>query len=97
MRKQFRQFVFLLSVTLLGVYFILSAVNGQYGLFNRIKYNAKERFLIEELTDLKQKTIFLEGRVSRLSNDFLDLDLLDQQARKYLGVARVNEIILATN
>ena len=55
---------------------------------------AEKQALYKELADVKSKTKALEPRVKRLSDGFLDLDLLDQQARKYLAVERPNEIII---
>lgn len=36
----------------------------------------------------------MENKTLRLSDNFLDLDLLDERARKVLGLARPDEIIL---
>jgi len=36
----------------------------------------------------------MENKTHRLSDNFLDLDLLDEQARKVLGMARPDEIII---
>ncbi|MDD9921590.1 MAG: septum formation initiator family protein, partial [Boseongicola sp.] len=43
--------------------------------------------LVSEVRDLENKT-------KRLSDDYLDLDLLDQQARDILGLIRSDEIAL---
>ena len=36
----------------------------------------------------------MENLTRRLSDDFLDLDLLDQQARDVLGLLRSDEIVI---
>ena len=36
----------------------------------------------------------MENLTHRLSDDFLDLDLLDQQARDVLGLLRSDEIVI---
>jgi len=36
----------------------------------------------------------MENKTRRLSDNFLDLDLLDERARKVLGMARADEIII---
>jgi cell division protein FtsB len=82
---------------LLIVYFSYSALNGQYGLFNKFRYKAQEVVLFEELKAVQLQNSFLETKVRRLSDDYLDLDLLDQQARKFLGLARSTEIIIQFN
>ena len=38
--------------------------------------------------------IEMENKTRRLSDNFLDLDLLDERARKVLGMARADEIII---
>ena len=36
----------------------------------------------------------MENLTSRLSDDYLDLDLLDEQARDVLGLVRADEIVV---
>jgi cell division protein FtsB len=36
----------------------------------------------------------MENLTTRLSDNFLDLDLLDQQARDVLGLIRTDEIVI---
>ena len=90
-------FVTISLTFLLSIYFSYSALNGQYGLFNKFRYQAQEVALLKKLDQIKAVNSKLEQKVHRLSNDYLDLDLLDQQARKVLGLARSNEIIIAFN
>ena len=91
-------FFLTISLTfLLSVYFSYSALNGQYGLFNKFRYQAQEVALLKKLDQIKVVNSELEKKVDRLSKDYLDLDLLDQQARKVLGLARSNEIIISFN
>ena len=88
---------FFLAILLSGFftcYFTYSALNGQYGIYNKYMYLAEEVVLEKKLENLKERTLALERRVARLSDDFLDIDLLDEQARKVLGYARSNEIII---
>jgi cell division protein FtsB len=79
---------------MLTIYFTYSTFQGQYGLFNKFKYDAQEQMLLEDLKLMQLKTAKLERKVNRLSNEYLDLELLDQQARKLLGMAKPNEIII---
>ena len=81
----------------LSIYFVYSALNGQYGLFNKFRFQAEELVLMKRLQQLEMKNSILEKKVARLSNDYIDLDLLDQQARKFLGLAKANEIIINMN
>ena len=83
--------------SMLSLYFSYSALNGQYGLFNKFRYQAEEAVLLKKLDQIQIVNSQLENKVHRLSKDYLDLDLLDQQARKILGLAKSNEIIIAFN
>ena len=48
---------------------------------------------IEELLTLATAAL-AENKTHRLSDDFLDLDLLDQQARDVLGMVRADEVVI---
>lgn len=78
----------------LGVYFTFAAVQGSYGLFRRAVVEAEAAELRRELALLKRDVARMENLTKRLSDDFLDLDLLDQQARDILGLLRADEIVI---
>ena len=46
-----------------------------------------------ELAALSDEVARMENLARRMSDDFLDLDLLDQQARDVLGLIRADEIV----
>ena len=50
--------------------------------------------LLTELTALQAEVAGMENLTHRLSDDFLDLDLLDEQARDVLGLIRADEIVI---
>ena len=50
--------------------------------------------LAGELKSLEGEVARMENLTRRLSDDYLDLDLLDQQARDVLGVMRSDEIVV---
>jgi cell division protein FtsB len=77
-----------------GSYVAFAAVQGEYGLFNRIQIEADAAQLRTERDRLALELAEVENRTRRLSDDFLDLDLLDQQARDILGQLRADEIVL---
>lgn len=85
--------VFLAASILIGMYFTFSAVQGDYGVFQRIQINAEAEVLADELDVLRSKVAALENKTRRLSDQYLDLDLLDQQARDILGLVRPDEIV----
>ena len=78
----------------IGMYFTFAAVQGDYGIFRRAE-------IISDAAKLKQELIVLEGEVARMENatrrmsdEFLDLDLLDQQVRDVLGYIGIGEIVI---
>jgi len=83
-----------LALICVGVSFTFTAVQGKNGLFQRIQIEAEAEALARELAALESRTAEMENLTRRLSDDFLDLDLLDEQVRDVLGYARADEIIL---
>jgi len=79
---------------LLALYFVFAAVQGDFGLFQRIQIEAEARGLEAELAALRAEVGMMENKTRRLSDDYLDLDLLDEQARSVLGMSRPDEIII---
>jgi cell division protein FtsB len=78
----------------LGMYFTFAAVQGDYGLFRRAEILNEAAKLETELADLYVEIASLENLTRRMSDDFLDIDLLDQQSRDILGQIRTDEIII---
>ncbi len=78
----------------LGIYFTFAAVQGDYGLFRRAEVEAESRILQAELNAMKVERDRMENLTKRLSDEYLDLDLLDQQARDVLGMIRSDEIVI---
>ena len=83
-----------LGMIMLGVYFTFAAVQGDYGLFKRLEVNAEGAALARELASLEVEVARMENLTTRLSDKFLDLDLLDEQARDVLGMIRADEIVI---
>lgn len=78
----------------LGVYFTFAAVQGDYGLFQRLQIQAEKAELQDDLKTYQIAVAELENKTRRLSDTFLDLDLLDEQARAILGMVRADEIVI---
>ncbi len=83
-----------ITLILVGGYFGLAAIQGNSGLFERIQIEAEADELRLELAALQAETAHLETLTRRMSDTFLDLDLLDEQAREILGYLRADEIVL---
>ena len=86
--------LFLISALGLALYFTFAAVQGDYGIFRRIEVRAEQRALTQQLAALQTEVAEMENLTRRLSDDYLDLDLLDQQARDVLGLIRPDEIVI---
>jgi cell division protein FtsB len=78
----------------LGLYFTFAAVQGDYGLFRRAEINAEARDLRAQLARVNANVARMENLTKRLSDEYLDLDLLDEQARSVLGLIRADEIVI---
>ena len=78
----------------LGAYFTFAAVQGDYGLFRRVEIVAQGEDLKFELARIQQDVARMENLTHRLSDSYLDLDLLDEQARDVLGLIRSDELVI---
>ena len=74
-------------------YFTFAAIQGEFGHLKRVEIESEGQHLEVQLASLRLKRGIIENKTKRMSDSFLDLDLLDEQARKVLGMARPNEII----
>ena len=92
-RPYFGAFFTLITLVLIG-YFAFAATQGNYGLFRLIQVQAQAELLEEDLATLRAEREALENKTTRLSEDSLDLDMLDERARAVLGLARGDEIII---
>ncbi|WP_299843193.1 septum formation initiator family protein [uncultured Roseovarius sp.] len=86
--------IFFLIAFGLSIYFTFAAVQGDYGLFRRAEIDAESRTLQTQLQALSAHVTRMENLTRRLSDDYLDIDLLDQQARDVLGLLRGDEIVI---
>jgi len=86
-------FYFLMAFTL-GAYFMFAAVQGDYGVFKRVQIMAEADVLRAEVDRLTADLAEISNKTLRLSDSFLDLDLLDEQARDVLGYVRADEVVI---
>jgi len=87
-------FIFFAIAFALAIYFTFAAVQGDFGLFRRAEIDAEARDLTRQLAVVQAEVDKMENLTKRLSDDYLDLDLLDEQARRMLGVLRSDEIVI---
>jgi len=78
----------------LGTYFTFASVQGDYGLFRRVQIKAEGELLTIERDALLGAVAEMRNKTYRLSDEYLDLDLLDEQARDVLGLVRSDEVVI---
>jgi cell division protein FtsB len=93
-RRSLGGLVYLALAFALGIYFTFAAVQGDYGMFSRVAINAEATTLTAERDRLESELAEMQNLTRRLSDDYLDMDLLDQQARDVLGYMRADEIAI---
>lgn len=93
-RPSLGAFIYFALSFALCAYFTFAAVQGDYGLFRRVEISAEARTLSADLERLQGEIATMENLTRRLSDVYLDLDLLDQQARSVLGLLRADEIVI---
>jgi cell division protein FtsB len=93
-RPGFGPLIFFAIAFALASYFTFAAVQGDYGLFRRVEIAAEAEGFANDLSVLQAEIARMENLTRRLSDSYLDLDLLDQQARSVLGLLRFDEIVV---
>lgn len=86
--------VYLVVICALGLYFAFAAVQGPSGILRRIQIEAETAELENQRDALRAEVEQIQNLTHRLSDDYLDIDLLDERAREVLGLLRSDEIIL---
>lgn len=93
-RPGFGVLIFFAGAFALCSYFTFAAVQGDYGLFRRAEITAESDQLRLQLAEIELEVARMENITLRLSDEYLDLDLLDEQARSVLGLLRGDEIVI---
>ena len=83
-----------LLVLLVMFYLGFNAVHGERGLVALMREQRELATLQAELASTRAERERLEHRVVRLRSDSLDLDLLDEQMRRMLGVMKPDEVVV---
>lgn len=86
--------VLLVLAVALSFYFAFAAVQGPSGILRRIQIEAETVELAVERDKLKAQVQTMQNLTRRMSDEYLDLDLLDERAREVLGTIRADEVLL---
>ncbi len=75
-------------------YFGYHALHGEYGIYAREALLVRTAQLSNELERVREQRRHLEHRVELLRDGSVERDMLDEQARRALNVARPDELIV---
>lgn len=87
--------LYFLAASLLAAYFAYAAVRGELGVIERLVITSELRTLNAEREVVEAELAALINKTRRMSDTYLDLDLLDEQARAVLGMMRADELIIS--
>lgn len=93
-RPSIALFLYAVVAATLGGYFTFAAIQGEYGIIQRLQVEAELHQLQEQYDMLEDDLAKMRNKTNRLRDDNLDLDLLDEQIRSTLGYIRSDEIII---
>lgn len=86
--------IFFLLMIAAGAYFAFAAIQGPSGIVRRVQIEGETQELIAERDKWQAEVDHMKNLTRRLSDEYLDLDLLDERAREVLGVLRSDEIVI---
>ncbi|MDZ7904714.1 MAG: septum formation initiator family protein [Cypionkella sp.] len=80
----------------MGGSFVVSAVQGEFGVMRRVPAQPQvAEAARQSATRLRRRTpAELQNLNLRLSDSYLDMDLLDERARIVLGYLRADEVVI---
>jgi cell division protein FtsB len=84
----------ILIIILLFVYFVYHTINGERGVLVAFRLSHDLQEQSRKLEKITQERMVLDKRVKSLNSASLDLDLLDEIARKNLGLIGKDEFVL---
>ena len=79
------------------IYLVYFLINGQRGLFKYLYLTKQAQQYDNTLANLQNDNDYYLDRTKRLKPNTVDLDYLDEQARKKLGLIDKNEIVIILN
>ena len=84
----------LMVVVLVVGNFAFAAMQGDHGIFRRVQVEGDIARLEARKAELEAEYAVIANLTRRLSDDSLDLDLLDERARVVLGYVRADEVVI---
>lgn len=87
-------FVYYSLAAMLAMNFAFAATQGPNGIFRRVQLDAEIAKAEQTRDTLEAERGHMANLAHRLSDSYLDLDLLDERAREVLGTLRADEIVI---
>jgi cell division protein FtsB len=82
-----------ITLVVLG-YFGFHAWHGEYGIYSKYRLDERVAQLDRELESVRAVRTRLESRVRLLQDGTLEKDMLDEQARRSLNRANMDEVVI---
>ena len=76
------------------IYLVYFLIYGQRGLLQYFYLSKQNQEYTQKLTILTSENNYFSDRIKRLQPNTVDLDFLDEQVRKKLGLIDKNEIVI---
>ena len=76
------------------IYLVYFLIYGQRGLLQYFYLSKQNQVYTQKLNKLTSENDYFSDRIKRLQPNTVDLDFLDEQARKKLGLIDKNEIVI---
>ena len=89
-------FTFLITFFIF-LYLVYFLVYGQRGLLQYFFLSKQNHEYNEKLAQLTSENKYMSNRIKKLQPNTVDLDFLDEQVRKKLGLIDKNEIVIILN
>ena len=86
--------IYFFVVLMLSLYFSFAAVQGPSGILRRVQLEAETAELVAQRDQLQAEVDRMRNLARRLSDQYLDLELLDERARDVLGLIRADELVI---
>lgn len=94
MHKDLRVIAFNMMWVFVVGYFAYHLISGARGILSMETLSDELPNLERALSQLRSENAFLENKISRIREDNLDLDLLEEEAQRTLGFFSPNDIIV---
>ncbi len=89
-RKITRPLFFTLAITYLSFH----ALHGEQGIYALLKEKYKLTKLQTDIIQAKDDRVVLERKVSLLQDNNINIDMLEEQSRHFLGLAKPDEMMI---